>query len=229
MNAIAAKSADANSEKAKALAAALAQIEKQFGKGTIMKLGEGEAAQDIQVVSTGSLGLDIALGVGGLPRGRVIEIYGPESSGKTTLTLQVIAEMQKQGGTCAFIDAEHALDTSYAQKLGVNLSEVLISQPDTGEQALEICDSLVRSGAVDLIVVDSVAALTPKAEIEGEMGDQLPGLQARLMSQALRKLTATIKKTNCMVIFINQIRMKIGVMFGSPETTTGGNALKFYA
>ena len=219
----------ANSEKAKALQAALAQIEKQFGKGTIMKLGEGEAIEDIQVVSTGSLGLDIALGVGGLPRGRVIEIYGPESSGKTTLTLQVIAEMQKQGGTCAFIDAEHALDTSYAQKLGVNLSDVLISQPDTGEQALEICDSLVRSGAVDLIVIDSVAALTPKAEIEGEMGDALPGLQARLMSQALRKLTATIKKTNCMVIFINQIRMKIGVMFGSPETTTGGNALKFYA
>ena len=228
MNAIA-KTNDANSEKAKALAAALAQIEKQFGKGTIMKLGEGEAIEDIQVVSTGSLGLDIALGVGGLPRGRVIEIYGPESSGKTTLTLQVIAEMQKQGGTCAFIDAEHALDTSYAQKLGVNLSDVLISQPDTGEQALEICDSLVRSGAVDLIVIDSVAALTPKAEIEGEMGDQLPGLQARLMSQALRKLTSTIKKTNCMVIFINQIRMKIGVMFGSPETTTGGNALKFYA
>ena len=229
MNAIAKNPAADNGEKAKALAAALAQIEKQFGKGTIMKLGEGEAIQDIQVVSTGSLGLDIALGVGGLPRGRVIEIYGPESSGKTTLTLQVIAEMQKQGGTCAFIDAEHALDTSYAQKLGVNLSEVLISQPDTGEQALEICDSLVRSGAVDLIVVDSVAALTPKAEIEGEMGDSLPGLQARLMSQALRKLTATIKKTNCMVIFINQIRMKIGVMFGSPETTTGGNALKFYA
>ena len=228
MNAFAAKN-DANSEKAKALAAALAQIEKQFGKGTIMKLGEGEAVEDIQVVSTGSLGLDIALGVGGLPRGRVVEIYGPESSGKTTLTLQVVAEMQKQGGTCAFIDAEHALDTSYAQKLGVNLNEVLISQPDTGEQALEIVDSLVRSGAVDLIVVDSVAALTPKAEIEGEMGDQLPGLQARLMSQALRKLTSTIKKTNCMVIFINQIRMKIGVMFGSPETTTGGNALKFYA
>ena len=219
----------ANSEKAKALQAALAQIEKQFGKGTIMRLGEGEVIEDIQVVSTGSLGLDIALGVGGLPRGRVVEIYGPESSGKTTLTLQVIAEMQKQGGTCAFIDAEHALDTSYAQKLGVNLSDVLISQPDTGEQALEIVDSLVRSGAVDLIVVDSVAALTPKAEIEGDMGDQLPGLQARLMSQALRKLTATIKKTNCMVIFINQIRMKIGVMFGSPETTTGGNALKFYA
>lgn len=228
MNALA-KTTDANSEKAKALAAALAQIEKQFGKGTIMKLGEGEVVQDIQVVSTGSLGLDIALGVGGLPRGRVIEIYGPESSGKTTLTLQVLAEMQKQGGTCAFIDAEHALDTSYAQKLGVNLNEVLISQPDTGEQALEIVDSLVRSGAVDLIVIDSVAALTPKAEIEGEMGDQLPGLQARLMSQALRKLTSTIKKTNCMVIFINQIRMKIGVMFGSPETTTGGNALKFYA
>ena len=228
MNAIA-KTNDANSEKSKARAAALAQIEKQFGKGTIMKLGEGEAIQDIQVVSTGSLGLDIALGVGGLPRGRVIEIYGPESSGKTTLTLQVIAEMQKQAGTCAFIDAEHALDTGYAQKLGVNLNDLLISQPDTGEQALEICDSLVRSGAVDLIVIDSVAALTPKAEIEGDMGDALPGLQARLMSQALRKLTATIKKTNCMVIFINQIRMKIGVMFGSPETTTGGNALKFYA
>jgi recombination protein RecA len=219
----------ADSEKAKALQAALAQIEKQFGKGTIMRLGEGEAIEDIQVVSTGSLGLDIALGVGGLPRGRVIEIYGPESSGKTTLTLQVIAEMQKQGGTCAFVDAEHALDVQYAQKLGVNLSDLLISQPDTGEQALEIVDSLVRSGAVDLIVVDSVAALTPKAEIEGEMGDALPGLQARLMSQALRKLTATIKKTNCTVIFINQIRMKIGVMFGSPETTTGGNALKFYA
>ena len=217
------------SEKAKALQAALAQIEKQFGKGTIMRLGEGEAIADIQVVSTGSLGLDVALGVGGLPRGRVIEIYGPESSGKTTLTLQVIAEMQKLSGTCAFIDAEHALDTAYAQKLGVNLQEMLISQPDTGEQALEIVDSLVRSGAVDLIVIDSVAALTPKAEIEGEMGDSLPGLQARLMSQALRKLTATIKKTNCTVIFINQIRMKIGVMFGSPETTTGGNALKFYA
>ena len=218
-----------NTEKAKALQAALAQIEKQFGKGTIMRLGEGEVIDDIEVVSTGSLGLDIALGVGGLPRGRVVEIYGPESSGKTTLTLQVIAEMQKLGGTCAFIDAEHALDTGYAQKLGVNLNDVLISQPDTGEQALEIVDSLVRSGAVDLIVVDSVAALVPRAEIEGEMGDQLPGLQARLMSQALRKLTATIKKTNCMVIFINQIRMKIGVMFGSPETTTGGNALKFYA
>ena len=218
-----------NSEKAKALQAALAQIDKQFGKGTIMRLGEGEKLEDIQVVSTGSLGLDIALGVGGLPRGRVIEIYGPESSGKTTLTLQVIAEMQRQAGTCAFVDAEHALDVQYAQKLGVNLSDLLISQPDTGEQALEIVDSLVRSGAVDLIVIDSVAALTPKAEIEGEMGDSLPGLQARLMSQALRKLTATIKKTNCMVIFINQIRMKIGVMFGSPETTTGGNALKFYA
>ena len=218
-----------NSEKAKALQAALAQIEKQFGKGTIMRLGEGEAIEDIQVVSTGSLGLDIALGVGGLPRGRGVEIYGPESSGKTTLTLQVIAEMQKQGGTCAFVDAEHALDVQYAQKLGVALPDLLISQPDTGEQALEIVDSLVRSGAVDLIVIDSVAALTPKAELEGEMGDSLPGLQARLMSQALRKLTATIKKTNCMVIFINQIRMKIGVMFGSPETTTGGNALKFYA
>ncbi len=218
-----------NTEKAKALQAALAQIEKQFGKGTIMKLGDGEVIEDIQVVSTGSLGLDIALGVGGLPRGRVVEIYGPESSGKTTLTLQVIAEMQKIGGTCAFVDAEHALDIQYAQKLGVNLQELLISQPDTGEQALEIVDSLTRSGAVDLIVIDSVAALTPKAELEGEMGDSLPGLQARLMSQALRKLTATIKKANCMVIFINQIRMKIGVMFGSPETTTGGNALKFYA
>ena len=218
-----------NTEKAKALQAALAQIEKQFGKGTIMKLGAGEVIEDIQVVSTGSLGLDIALGVGGLPRGRVVEIYGPESSGKTTLTLQVIAEMQKLGGTCAFVDAEHALDIQYAQKLGVNLQELLISQPDTGEQALEIVDSLTRSGAVDLIVIDSVAALTPKAELEGEMGDSLPGLQARLMSQALRKLTATIKKANCMVIFINQIRMKIGVMFGSPETTTGGNALKFYA
>jgi recombination protein RecA len=218
-----------NTEKAKALQAALAQIEKQFGKGSIMRLGDGEKIEDIQVVSTGSLGLDIALGVGGLPRGRVVEIYGPESSGKTTLTLQVIAEMQKLGGTCAFIDAEHALDVQYAQKLGVDLQELLISQPDTGEQALEIVDALVRSGSVDLIVVDSVAALTPKAELEGEMGDSLPGLQARLMSQALRKLTATIKKTNCMVVFINQIRMKIGVMFGNPETTTGGNALKFYA
>jgi recombination protein RecA len=218
-----------NTEKAKALQAALAQIEKQFGKGSIMRLGEGEVIEDIEVVSTGSLGLDIALGVGGLPRGRVVEIYGPESSGKTTLTLQVIAEMQKQAGTCAFIDAEHALDTAYAQKLGVNLQELLISQPDTGEQALEIVDALVRSGSVDLVVIDSVAALTPKAEIEGEMGDSLPGLQARLMSQALRKLTSSIKKTNTMVIFINQIRMKIGVMFGNPETTTGGNALKFYA
>lgn len=220
---------NANTEKAKALQAALAQIEKQFGKGSIMRLAEGEKIEDIQVVSTGSLGLDIALGVGGLPRGRVIEIYGPESSGKTTLTLQVIAQMQKLDGVCAFIDAEHALDVQYAQKLGVNLQELLISQPDTGEQALEIVDSLVRSGSVDLIVIDSVAALTPKAELEGEMGDALPGLQARLMSQALRKLTATIKKTNCTVVFINQIRMKIGVMFGSPETTTGGNALKFYA
>jgi recombination protein RecA len=218
-----------NTEKAKALQAALSQIEKQFGKGSIMRLGVGEVIEDIAVVSTGSLGLDIALGVGGLPRGRVVEIYGPESSGKTTLTLQVIAEMQKVGGTCAFIDAEHALDIQYAQKLGVNLQELLISQPDTGEQALEIVDALVRSGSVDLVVIDSVAALTPKAEIEGEMGDSLPGLQARLMSQALRKLTGTIKKTNTMVIFINQIRMKIGVMFGSPETTTGGNALKFYA
>ncbi len=218
-----------DSERAKALQAALAQIEKQFGKGSIMRLGDGEVVPDIQVVSTGSLGLDIALGVGGLPRGRVVEIYGPESSGKTTLTLQVIAEMQKIGGTCAFIDAEHALDSQYAQKLQVDLTELLISQPDTGEQALEIVDALVRSGSVDLIVIDSVAALTPKAELEGEMGDSLPGLQARLMSQALRKLTATIKKSNCMVIFINQIRMKIGVMFGNPETTTGGNALKFYA
>ncbi|MDE1953962.1 MAG: recombinase RecA [Betaproteobacteria bacterium] len=218
-----------NAEKAKALAAALSQIEKQFGKGSIMRLGEGEVVEDIQVVSTGSLGLDIALGVGGLPRGRVVEIYGPESSGKTTLTLQVIAQMQKLGGVCAFIDAEHALDSQYAQKLGVDLQDLLISQPDTGEQALEIVDALVRSGSVDLVVVDSVAALTPKAEIEGEMGDSLPGLQARLMSQALRKLTGSIKRTNTMVIFINQIRMKIGVMFGNPETTTGGNALKFYA
>ena len=217
-----------NTEKAKALAAALAQIEKQFGKGSIMRLGAGEVVDAIEVVSTGSLGLDIALGVGGLPRGRVVEIYGPESSGKTTLTLQVVAQMQKLGGTCAFIDAEHALDAQYAQKLGVNLQEMLISQPDTGEQALEIVDALVRSGSVDLVVIDSVAALTPKAELEGEMGDSLPGLQARLMSQALRKLTGTVKKTNTMVIFINQIRMKIGVMFGSPETTTGGNALKFY-
>ena len=215
--------------KAKALAAALAQIEKQFGKGSIMKMGDGSVANDIQVVSTGSLGLDIALGIGGLPRGRVVEIYGPESSGKTTLTLQVIAQMQKLGGTAAFIDAEHALDPTYAQKLGVNLDELLISQPDTGEQALEIADMLVRSASVDVVVIDSVAALVPKAEIEGEMGDSLPGLQARLMSQALRKLTANINRTNTLVIFINQIRMKIGVMFGSPETTTGGNALKFYA
>ena len=216
-------------EKAKALAAALSQIEKQFGKGSVMKLSDAEVAVDIPVVSTGSLGLDIALGIGGLPRGRVVEIYGPESSGKTTLTLQVIAEMQKLGGTCAFIDAEHALDVQYASKLGVKLEDLLISQPDTGEQALEITDALVRSGSVDMIVIDSVAALTPKAEIEGEMGDSLPGLQARLMSQALRKLTGSIKRTNCLVIFINQIRMKIGVMFGNPETTTGGNALKFYA
>ena len=218
----------ANSEKAKALSAALAQIEKQFGKGSVMRM-DGAVAEEVQVVSTGSLGLDVALGVGGLPRGRVIEIYGPESSGKTTLTLQVIAEMQKMGGTCAFIDAEHALDTGYAQKLGVNLQDLLISQPDTGEQALEITDALVRSGAVDLLVIDSVAALTPRAEIEGDMGDSLPGLQARLMSQALRKLTGSINRTNTTVIFINQIRMKIGVMFGNPETTTGGNALKFYA
>jgi recombination protein RecA len=218
-----------NAEKAKALAAALAQIDKQFGKGTIMRLGAGEVIEDIQTVSTGSLTLDMALGVGGLPRGRVIEIYGPESSGKTTLTLQVVAEMQKLGGVCAFVDAEHALDVQYAQNLGVRLEDMLISQPDTGEQALEVVDSLVRSGAIDLIVIDSVAALTPKAELEGDMGDSLPGLQARLMSQALRKLTASIKKANCTVIFINQIRMKIGVMFGSPETTTGGNALKFYS
>lgn len=218
-----------SSDKVKALAAALGQIEKQFGKGSIMRFGENEVIDDIQSVSTGSLGLDIALGIGGLPRGRVVEIYGPESSGKTTLTLQAIAEMQKLGGTCAFIDAEHALDVQYASKLGVNLPELLISQPDTGEQALEIVDALVRSGSVDLVVIDSVAALTPKAEIEGDMGDSLPGLQARLMSQALRKLTANIKRTNCLVVFINQIRMKIGVMFGSPETTTGGNALKFYS
>ncbi|HEY8119035.1 MAG TPA: recombinase RecA [Methylophilaceae bacterium] len=215
--------------KSKALAAALSQIEKQFGKGSIMRMGDTDVAGDIQAVSTGSLGLDIALGIGGLPRGRVIEIYGPESSGKTTLTLSVIAQMQKLGGTAAFIDAEHALDPQYAQKLGVNVSELLISQPDTGEQALEIADMLVRSGSVDIVVVDSVAALVPKAEIEGEMGDSHMGLQARLMSQALRKLTGNIKRTNTMVIFINQIRMKIGVMFGNPETTTGGNALKFYA
>ncbi|MBL8496652.1 recombinase RecA [Nitrosomonas sp. JL21] len=215
--------------RSKALDVALAQIEKQFGKGSIMRLGANDVAYDIQIVSTGSLGLDIALGVGGLPRGRIIEIYGPESSGKTTLTLQVIAEMQKLGGTAAFIDAEHALDPQYAQKIGVNVQELLISQPDNGEQALEIADMLVRSGSVDIIVVDSVAALTPRAEIEGDMGDPQMGLQARLMSQALRKLTANIKRSNTMVIFINQIRMKIGVMFGNPETTTGGNALKFYA
>ncbi|HEY7671808.1 MAG TPA: recombinase RecA [Gammaproteobacteria bacterium] len=213
----------------KALAAALGQIEKQFGKGSVMRLGESVAARDIEAVSTGSLGLDIALGVGGLPRGRVVEVYGPESSGKTTLTLQVIAEIQKSGGTAAFVDAEHALDPVYAEKVGVNVDDLLISQPDTGEQALEITDMLVRSGAVDVVVVDSVAALTPKAEIEGEMGDSHMGLQARLMSQALRKLTGNIKRSNCLVIFINQIRMKIGVMFGNPETTTGGNALKFYA
>lgn len=218
-----------NEQKGKALAAALAQIEKQFGKGAIMKMGEGQVENDLQVVSTGSLGLDIALGIGGLPRGRIIEIYGPESSGKTTLCLQVVAEAQKLGGTAAYIDAENALDPIYAQKLGVNVPDMLISQPDTGEQALEIADMLVRSGGVDIIVVDSVAALTPKAEIEGEMGDSHVGLQARLMSQALRKLTANIKRTNTLVIFINQIRMKIGVMFGNPETTTGGNALKFYA
>lgn len=216
------------SDREKALAAALAQIDKQFGKGSVMRLADGEVVADIESVSTGSLGLDVALGIGGLPRGRVVEIYGPESSGKTTLTLQVIAEMQKIGGTAAFIDAEHALDSQYAAKLGVNLSDLLISQPDTGEQALEITDALIRSGSVDLIVIDSVAALTPRAEIEGDMGDSLPGLQARLMSQALRKLTGSIKRSNCLVIFINQIRMKIGVMFGSPETTTGGNALKFY-
>jgi recombination protein RecA len=214
--------------KSKALQAALAQIEKQFGKGSIMRM-DSQAVQDVQVASTGSLGLDIALGVGGLPRGRVVEIYGPESSGKTTLTLQVVAEVQKMGGTAAFIDAENALDPQYAAKLGVNTEELLISQPDTGEQGLEIADMLVRSGSVDVVVIDSVAALVPKAEIEGEMGDQLPGLQARLMSQALRKLTGNIKRTNTLVIFINQIRMKIGVMYGNPETTTGGNALKFYA
>jgi len=214
--------------KSKALGAALAQIERQFGKGSVMRMGDA-AERDIEVISTGSMGLDIALGIGGLPRGRVVEIYGPESSGKTTLTLQVIAECQKLGGTAAFIDAEHALDPSYAAKLGVNVEELLVSQPDTGEQALEITDMLVRSAAVDIVVIDSVAALTPKAEIEGEMGDTHVGLQARLMSQALRKLTANIKRSNTMVIFINQIRMKIGVMFGNPETTTGGNALKFYA
>ena len=215
--------------KAKALAAALAQIEKQFGKGSIMKMGEGSVVTDVPVVSTGSLGLDIALGIGGLPRGRVVEVYGPESSGKTTLTLQVIAEMQKLGGTAAFIDAEHALDPIYAEKLGVRVEDLIMSQPDTGEQALEVAEMLVRSGAVDVLVIDSVAALTPRAEIEGEMGDSHVGLQARLLSQAMRKLTGAIKQTNCLVIFINQIRMKIGVMFGNPETTTGGNALKFYS
>jgi recombination protein RecA len=215
--------------KLKALNAALSQIEKQFGKGSVMRLGDGGATPNIEVISTGSLGLDMALGIGGVPRGRVVEIYGPESSGKTTLTLQVIAECQKMGGTAAFIDAEHALDPQYAKRLGVNIDDMLVSQPDSGEQALEIADMLVRSGAVDVVVVDSVAALTPKAEIEGEMGDSHMGLQARLMSQALRKLTANIKRSNTLVIFINQIRMKIGVMFGNPETTTGGNALKFYA
>ncbi|WP_455199617.1 recombinase RecA, partial [Kaarinaea lacus] len=217
-------------DKQKALSAALGQIEKQFGKGSVMRMGDAAAAaRDIEAVSTGSLGLDIALGLGGLPRGRIVEIYGPESSGKTTLTLHVIAEMQKLGGTAGFVDAEHALDPVYAEKLGVDVDELLVSQPDTGEQALEITDMLVRSGAVDIVVVDSVAALTPKAEIEGDMGDHHVGLQARLMSQALRKLTANIKRSNTLVIFINQIRMKIGVMFGSPETTTGGNALKFYS
>ena len=215
--------------KKKALAAALGQIERQFGKGAVMRMGDSNAAKDVEVISTGSLGLDIALGIGGLPKGRVVEIYGPESSGKTTLTLQVIAQCQKQGGTAAFVDAEHALDPVYAQKLGVNVDELLVSQPDNGEQALEIADMLVRSNAVDVVVVDSVAALTPKAEIEGDMGDSHVGLQARLMSQALRKLTGNIKRSNTLVIFINQIRMKIGVMFGNPETTTGGNALKFYS
>jgi recombination protein RecA len=218
----------AKMDKQKALEAALAQIEKNFGKGSVMKLGEN-AAMDIEAIPTGSLSLDIALGIGGLPKGRIIEIFGPESSGKTTLALHVVAEAQKQGGICGFVDAEHAIDPVYARKLGVNVDELLISQPDTGEQALEITDTLVRSGALDVLVVDSVAALTPRAELEGDMGDSLPGLQARLMSQALRKLTGSISKTHCMVIFINQIRMKIGVMFGSPETTTGGNALKFYS
>ncbi|HXG79249.1 MAG TPA: recombinase RecA, partial [Methyloceanibacter sp.] len=219
----------AEMDREKALEAAISQIERGFGKGSIMRLGQNEKAVEVEAISTGSLGLDIALGIGGLPRGRVIEIYGPESSGKTTLALHVVAEAQKRGGICGFIDAEHALDTVYARKLGVDLENLLISQPDTGEQALEIADTLVRSGAIDVLVVDSVAALTPKAELEGEMGEQLPGLQARLMSQALRKLTGSISKSRCMVIFINQIRMKIGVMFGSPETTSGGNALKFYA
>src|ERR1700750_3273580 len=216
-------------DKTKALSAALSQIERQFGKGSVMKLGKNDRSMDVETISSGSLGLDIALGVGGLPRGRVVEIYGPESSGKTTLALHTVAEGQKKGGICAFIDAEHALDPVYARKLGVHIDELLISQPDTGEQALEICDTLVRSGAVDVLVVDSVAALVPRAELEGEMGDALPGLQARLVSQALRKPTASLKKSNTMVIFINQIRMKIGVMYGSPETTTGGRALKFYA
>ncbi|WP_413868845.1 recombinase RecA [Albidovulum sp.] len=218
-----------STDKQKALDSALAQIERQFGKGSIMRLGAGNPVMEIEATSTGSLGLDIALGIGGLPKGRIVEIYGPESSGKTTLTLHVVAEEQKKGGVCAFVDAEHALDPQYAKKLGVNLDELLISQPDTGEQALEIVDTLVRSGAVSLVVVDSVAALTPKSELEGEMGDSNVGVHARLMSQAMRKLTASISRSNCMVIFINQIRMKIGVMFGSPETTTGGNALKFYA
>lgn len=218
-----------DTDKTKALDAALSQIERAFGKGSIMRLGQKESAVDAEVISTGSLGLDIALGIGGLPKGRVVEIYGPESSGKTTMAIHVVAESQKSGGTCAFIDAEHALDPSYARKLGVNLDDLIISQPDTGEQALEIADTLVRSGAVDVVVIDSVAALVPKAELEGDMGDSHMGLQARLMSQALRKLTGSISKTGCMVIFINQIRQKIGVMFGSPETTTGGNALKFYA
>jgi len=216
-------------DKSKALSAALSQIERQFGKGSVMKLGKNDRSMDIETVSSGSLGLDIALGVGGLPRGRIVEIYGPESSGKTTLALHTVAEAQKKGGICAFVDAEHALDPVYARKLGVNVDELLISQPDHGEQALEIADTLVRSGAIDVLIVDSVAALVPRAELEGDMGDALPGLQARLMSQALRKLTASINKSNTMVIFINQIRMKIGVMYGSPETTTGGNALKFYA
>ena len=224
-----ATAANAVEDKKKALSAALSQIEKQFGKGSVMRMGDNTASRDIVPISTGSLGLDVALGIGGLPKGRVVEIYGPESSGKTTLTLQVIAQCQKMGGTAAFIDAEHALDPSYAEKLGVNVDDLLVSQPDTGEEALEIADMLVRSAAVDIVIVDSVAALTPKAEIEGEMGDSHMGLQARLMSQALRKLTANIKRSNTLVIFINQIRMKIGVMFGNPETTTGGNALKFYA
>ncbi|MEY2864036.1 MAG: recombinase RecA, partial [Pseudomonadota bacterium] len=218
-----------NDNKSKALEAALSQIEKQFGKNTVMRLGDGNAIAAVEAISTGSLGLDIALGIGGLPKGRIVEIYGPESSGKTTMTLQVIAECQKAGGTAAFIDAEHALDPQYARKLGVDVDSLLISQPDNGEQALEIADMLVRSGAVDIVVIDSVAALTPRAEIEGDMGDSHVGLQARLMSQALRKITGNAKRSNCMVVFINQIRMKIGVMFGSPETTTGGNALKFYA